>query len=42
MEVPGLEVKSELQLLALHYSHGNTGSKLLLSPTLQLAAMMDP
>ena len=40
MEVPRLEVESELQLL--EHSHSNSGTKPRLRPTPQLTAMPDP
>jgi len=43
MEVPGLGVQSELQVLAYAtVMDGNTASEPHLSPTAQLAAMPDP
>ena len=42
MEVPGLGVKLELQLLAYGHSHSNAGSEPWLRPTPQLTAMPDP
>ena len=42
MEVHGLEVKSELQLPAYVTTIAMPGSELLMQPTPQLVAMLDP
>ena len=42
MEVPRLEVESELQAASLLHSHSNMGSEPCLQPTSQLTAMLDP
>ena len=42
MEVPRLEVESELQLPGYNHSHSNTESEQCLRPTPQLTAILDP